>query len=79
MAEETEDGVVLHGENFTPSSSVRKNRWYTKTEFVSPGELLLPGEDLSEGDVYTVVQRSEDFVTLGSCEPFTVRGDTAES
>ena len=78
-AEETEDGVVLHGENFTPSSSVRKNRWYTKTEFVSPGELLLPGEDLSEGDVFTVVQRSEDFVTLGSCEPFTVRGDTAES
>ena len=63
--------LTVQGENFTAHSVVTVNGRAVKTLFVSPAELTAE-ISVSPGDRIAVVQRTEDLVLLGGCEPVVV-------
>ena len=67
---ETEDGFYVHGENFTPYSSVFIGTRKADTEFTDENTLLVHGERLEYGDKISVVQVSTDFRKLSQTEAY---------
>lgn len=66
-----DDLLTISGRNFTASSVVCVNGRSVQTDFVSSG--VLTAEAAAEpGDRITVIQRTEDLITLGECEPVFV-------
>ncbi len=59
--------LTVRGDNFTPFSVVTVNGRAVRTEFVSRSELRAEVR-ANPGDAVAVVQRTEDFIDLGSAE-----------
>ena len=69
-----DDLLTVSGGNFTPFSVVCVNGRAVQTSFISEGKLT--GEvSVKPGDRITVIQRTDDYVTLGECEPAFVLED----
>lgn len=67
------DDVYVIGSRFTHSSRVKINGSKQDTVYVSDGVLLLEDTHLSDGDVITVHQITNDFVDLGSTKVYVYR------
>ena len=66
-----DDLLKVSGRNFTASSVVCVNGRAVQTGFISSGVLTAEAA-VEPWDRITVIQRTEDFITLGECEPVLV-------
>ena len=71
------DLFAVYGENFTPSSVVTVNGRPKKTVFISPEELRAEASP-APFDRIAVIQRTEDYVTVGGTEETAARELTGD-